>query len=134
VNAIRQPRQDFSFYFFHSVAWEDSASVFSYSLFAFLAFLMSTTLTRELSRLRKQRFACLVAMGRRLDVESEDLRRMTDAWILDWSDIRPLEPVARGSSGEVWRGLYVDVLSLSLSLTYPFCNTHIHTRSSRLAR
>ena len=65
VNSLKQPRQDFSFYFGHvnDMKFEDSATSFSYSLFAVLALLMSTTLTRELSRLRKQRFACLVAMG-----------------------------------------------------------------------
>ena len=68
-------------------------------------------------------------MGRRLDVESEDLRRMTDAWILDWGDIQPLEPVARGTSGEVWRGLYRNKWEVAVKMMYDTTNVSLEAQS-----
>jgi len=110
VNAIKLPRVDYGLYFLHEgthhINFESAGQTSVFVLFHCLASLLGLTLARELCRLRKERFACLVAMGRQHKDDVDDLQRMTAAWQLSWSDVECIEPIARGSSGEVWRGLY----------------------------
>lgn len=131
MSAIVSPRQDFYLYYGNrdssyvhtkdhltGLKWESPQTALTYTLFAALAVLMSMTLTRMLSRLRRQRFACLIAMERRHDDVMVDIGRMTDAWTLSWSDIECVQHVASGSSGEVWRGLYRHKWEVAVKLMY----------------